>query len=74
MTLFVNVLCELCKQGFFYIFECLCTDEAAFYSNVIKWYNEINRGIRSLQNKFCERHQKSFVVPANIDAVPELIM
>ena len=37
------------------------------------WYNEFNRGRRSLNDEFREGRPKTAVVPENIDAVRELI-
>lgn len=48
-------------------------DDAPSYSTVKNWYNEFNRGRRSLQDEFREGRPKSVVVPENIDAVCELI-
>ena len=49
-------------------------DEAPSYSTVKNWYNEFNRGRRSLKDEFREGRPKTAVVPENIDAVRELIM
>ena len=38
------------------------------------WFTDFNRGRRSLKDKFREDPSKTAVVPANIDAVRELIM
>ena len=46
-------------------------DEAPSYSTVKNWFNEFNRGRRSLED---EGRPKTAVVPENIDAVRELIM
>ena len=46
-------------------------DEAPSYSTVKNWFNEFNRGRRSLED---EGRPKTVVVPENIDAVRELIM
>lgn len=51
----------------------LYSDKAPSYSTVKNWYNEFNRGRRSLQDEFREGRPKSVVVPENIDAVCELI-
>ena len=48
--------------------------EAPSYSTVKNWYNEFNRGRRSLKDEFREGRPKTAVVPENIDAVRELIM
>lgn len=48
-------------------------DEAPSYSTVKNWYNEFNRGRRSLSDELREGRPKSVVVQENIDAVRELI-
>ena len=49
-------------------------DEAPSYSTVKNWFNEFNRGRRSLEDEGREGRPKTVVVPENIDAVRELIM
>ena len=49
-------------------------DEAPSYSTVKNWFNEFNRGRRSLKDEDREGRPKTAVVPENIDAVRELIM
>ena len=49
-------------------------DEAPSYSTVKNWFNEFNRGRRSLNDEFREGRPKQVVVPENSDAVRELIM
>lgn len=49
-------------------------DEAPSYSTVKNWFNEFNRGRRSLNDEFRGGRPKSAVVPENIDAVRELIV
>ena len=49
-------------------------NKAPFYSTVRNWFNEFNRGLRSLKDKVREGPPKTAVVPENIDAVREVIM
>lgn len=48
-------------------------DEAPHYSTVKRWFNEFERGRRSLTDESREGRPKSAVLPENIDAVRELI-
>jgi len=47
----------------------LYVDEAPSFSTVKNWFNEFNRGSRSLNDEFREGRPKTAVVPENIDAV-----
>src|ERR1700704_6938374 len=49
-------------------------NEAPSLSTVKNWYNDFNRGRRSLQDEFREGRPKTAVLAKNIDAVRELIM
>lgn len=49
-------------------------DEAPSFATVKRWYNEFNRGRRSLNDEFREGRPKSVVVPENIDAVQNMII
>ena len=49
-------------------------DEAPHFATVKRWFNEFDRGRRSLSDQFREGRPKSAVLPENSDAVRELIM
>ncbi|KYQ48359.1 Histone-lysine N-methyltransferase SETMAR [Trachymyrmex zeteki] len=49
-------------------------DKAPSFATVKRWYNEFNRGRRSLTDESREGRPKSVVVSENIDAVQKLIM
>ena len=44
-------------------------DEALSYSTVKNWFDELNRGRRSLNDEVRESCPKTAVMPDNIDAV-----
>ncbi|XP_040579850.1 uncharacterized protein [Lepeophtheirus salmonis] len=48
-------------------------DEAPYYSTVINWFIEFNRGRCSLKDEFCEGRPKTAVVPENTNAVREVM-
>ena len=72
--IFYNFRRGLTQQQCMDELKSLYGDEAPSYSTVKNWYNEFNRGRRSLNDEFREGRPKTAVVPENIDAVRELIM
>ncbi|XP_037931157.1 uncharacterized protein LOC119687373 [Teleopsis dalmanni] len=73
-TIFHNFRCRLSRQECIDELKSLYGDEAPPYSTVKNWFNEFNRGRRSLNDEFCEVRPETDVEPENIDAVRELIM
>ncbi|XP_044313067.1 histone-lysine N-methyltransferase SETMAR-like [Drosophila rhopaloa] len=63
---------ELTRQECIDELTSLYGDGAPSYSTVKNWYNEFNRGRRSLEDEGREGRPKTVVVPENIDAVHEL--
>ncbi|XP_037929589.1 uncharacterized protein LOC119664219, partial [Teleopsis dalmanni] len=65
---------ELSLQECIDEFKSFFGDEAPSHNTVKNWFNEFNRGRRSLNDEFREARPKTSVVPENVDAVRELIM
>ena len=72
--IFYNFRRGLCRQECIDELKSWFGDKAPSYKIVKNWFNEFNRGGRSLKDEVREDTPKAVIVPENIDAVRDLIM
>lgn len=72
--IFHNFRRGLSRQECFDELNSLYGEQAPSLSTIKNWYNEFNRGRRSLQDEFREGRPKSVVLPENVDAVRKQII
>ena len=58
-----------CQDEDFNEFNSLYSNGAPSYSTAKSWYNKFNLCWCLIQDQFCTGHQKSVIVPKNINAV-----